>query len=135
MWLGEDKLYIFQVNQSRHNPDTHQIEYKLSEQCVYFDKGRAIYYRGFTSHYILIGFLQMLFTEPVRSIILQSARSRDDVFVLPEEGVAIVWTGVWDNLERAGLIGVTFNGKVLNDIINDIYRSMAEHDGKLVDRN
>lgn len=131
--MRDDMLYIFKITEQELKND--KVEFTLSDECIYFDKGRAIYYHGFNSQYILIGFLQMALSEPVRSEVLGTTTEHGDMFTVGHHGLMIVWTGTWTHLERRGLVVSMFNSGFLNAIMNEIVKSVQENDGKLVDRS
>ena len=132
--MKEDMLYIRKVIGSDFNEKTNKIEYLLSKECVAIDKGRAIYYHGFTNHYVLIGFMRSVFSEPSRTEILNTAHQMGDSFIYGNQKWSAIWTGTWEPLERIGMVSVTLQTAMFEKMINEIYASMKEHDGKLVDR-
>lgn len=132
-------LYIFRVEEIRLDEEQHellvqrQISYVLSDECVYFDKGRACYYRGFDNPYLLIGLFRTIFSEPCRSEVMQTSHKYGNEFVFGNQGFVAIWTGDWNPLERMGFIGVIFNTQSLNNMINEVMRNYEEN-GKLLDR-
>ena len=131
----EDCLYIYKIEGTVYDNSTHQLHYKLSDEHIFFDKGRAIYYYGFDSPYILIGLFRTIFNEPIRSLIMQTGHKMGDVFEVSTGNLdfIVMWTGDWNALERIGFIGTLFNSQVLGNMINEIMTDYEKH-GELRDR-
>ena len=132
--MKEDMLYIRKVIGTEFDEENNQIVYKLSKEYIAIDKGRAIYYAGFTNHYILIGFMRSVFSEPARTEIMNTAYQLGDAFIYGNQKWSAVWTGDWEPLERIGMVSVTLQTSMFEKMINEIYASMKENGGKLKDR-
>ena len=131
--MREDMLYIFKIGKLYHQIGKHEIQGVLSEECIYFDKGRAAYHHGFDNPYLLIGLYRTLFNEPCRSELMATAHKLGDVFVIGNQNYVAIWTGVWEPLERMGFIAVVFNSQYLAGMVNDIMSGYDKH-GELRDR-
>ncbi len=130
----ENMIYMHRIIDKRMNEETNRIEFELSPEFIAIDKGGAIYHQGFTNHYVLIGFMRILFSPESRNEILQTAHQLGDAFTLDNGKFAVIWTGTWNNLERIGLVAVTFSAQKFEMMINEIYMGLKENNGKLVDR-
>ena len=134
MDLREDCIYIYRVKGMNYNDKTNKVEYELSKEHIFIDKCRAIYWQGFTNHYVLIGFMRSVFSPEGRNDVLQTSRNLGDHFVFGNHKFMAIWTGVWEPIEREGLVCITFQTSVFESMINEVFINMKEHDGKLVDR-
>ena len=134
MKLSEDKLYIFRVKGMDYNEETNKVEYSLSKEFISIDKGMAIYWHGFTNHYVLIGNLRAMFSPEGRNEILQTAHDLGDHFIFGHNKFMAIWTGDWEPLERIGMVAITFQTSKLEAAINDVFMNMSENNGKLKDR-
>ena len=129
----EDCLYIYKIGNTIYDNSMHRVRHILSEEHIFFDKGRACYYRGFDNPYLLIGLFRTIFGEPCRSEVMQTSHQLGNIFVIGNQGFVAMWTGDWNPLERMGFVGVLFNTQSLNNMINDIMRNYEEN-GELKDR-
>jgi len=134
MDLREDCIYIFRVKGMNYNGETNKVEYELSKEHISIDKGRAIYWQGFTNHYVLIGFMRSVSSPEGRNDVLNTSRNLGDHFVFGNQKFMAIWTGVWEPIEREGLVCITFQTSVFESMINEVFINMKEHGGKLVDR-
>jgi hypothetical protein len=135
MGLREDCIYIYRIKGMNYNPETNNVEYQLTKEHIFIDKGRAIYWAGFTNHYVLIGFMRSVFSPEGRADVLQTSRNLGDHFVFGNHKFMAIWTGVWEPIEREGLVCITFQTSVFESMINEVFTCMKENGGKLVDRN
>jgi len=131
--MREDMLYIFKMEEFDYKEHGHKIGSLLSEECIYFDKGRAAYHHGFDNPYLLIGLYRTLFNEPCRSELMATVHKLGDVFVIGNQNYVAIWTGTWEPLERMGFVAVVFNSQFLAGMINEITSSYDKH-GELRDR-
>ncbi|MHA1662568.1 MAG: hypothetical protein ACTSVR_04860 [Candidatus Thorarchaeota archaeon] len=135
--MMENRIHIFkvtgQVLKEQEGGDT-SIEYTLSKEYISIDKAHAIYFSGFDNHFRLIGFLRAVFSPEGRQEVLNTTRHPGDYFLINKGRYAVVWSGLWDMLEREGITAITFQTSIFEGMINEIYKWMKDHDGKLVDR-
>lgn len=132
----EDCLYIFKIESTGYKNNGHKVQHLLSDEHIFFDKGRAIYYRGFDNPYILIGMFRTIFNEPIRSLMMQTGHKVGDVFEVSTGNMQFItmWTGDWNPLERIGFIGTMFNTQMLQTMINEILQSYEDNGHVLKDR-
>ena len=135
MELKEDQIFVFKITGTKYNAEAQSVEYELSKEYIAIDKGRAIYWKGFTNHYVLLGFMRTIFSPEGRADVLQTAYNFGDYFPIDHSRYMVVWTGLWEPLERIGMASVTFQTSVFEMMINEVYMSMKENGGKLLDRN
>lgn len=130
----DNMLYVYQIKDVEMDENRQVVKTTLSKEYIFWDKGHAIYWRNFTNEYVLKGVLRLLFTDPIRTEILQTAMNQGEVFCFHQHGLVVIWAGEWNHLERIGFLTANFSSNMLAQLYATIDERIRQKAGELIDK-